>query len=110
MNRLNQWRAEKTYKAKQNLLVNIHKAIAPELEAMRKADDFFTACVGRPKGPVHCECEPGSLAKYNVEHGQGVIPSSLAGENSAFATLYTESMDKAREHTQTTSGAIHAKD
>ena len=41
MNRLAQWRAEKTYKAKVNLLANIHKAIAPELEAMRKADDIL---------------------------------------------------------------------
>lgn len=41
MNRLNQWRAEKSYKAKQNLLAHIHKAIAPELDAMRKADDLL---------------------------------------------------------------------
>ncbi len=110
MNRLNQWRAEKQYKAKQNLLANIHREIAPVLSAMRKADEFFTACVGRPKGPVHCQCEPGSLTKYNVEYGRGAIPSSLARENSEFASLYRESMDKAREHTQTTSGGLHAKD
>jgi hypothetical protein len=109
MNRLNQWRAEKQYKAKQNLLAHIHRDVAAELAAMRQADDFFQACVGRPKGPVHCECEPGSLTKYNVEYGQGVIPSSLARENSEFATLYRESMDKAREHTQTTSGGLNAQ-
>lgn len=110
MNRLAQWRAEKHYKAKQNLLAHIHRDIAPVLQAMRQADDFFSACVGRPKGPVHCACEPGSLDKYNVEYGQGVIPSSLAGENSFFAGLYRESMEKAREHTQTTSGGSHTKD
>lgn len=109
MNRLNQWRAEKQYKAKQNLLAHIHRDIAPVLKAMRQADDFFSACVGRPKGPVHCACEPGSLAKYSYEYGQGIIPSNLARENSEFATLYRESMDKAREHTQTTSGGLHAQ-
>lgn len=41
MNRLNQWRADKSYKAKENLLAHIHNAIAPELEAMRRADDIL---------------------------------------------------------------------
>lgn len=40
-NKINQWRAAKTYQAKQNLLAHIHKAIAPQLQAMRHADELL---------------------------------------------------------------------
>jgi len=40
-NKLNQWKANKTYRAKQNLLAHIHAAIAPQLAAMQHADDLL---------------------------------------------------------------------
>lgn len=106
MNRLNQWRANQAYKAKQNLLANIHKEIAPVLRAMRQADSLLGDCVmGRPtkeqseKAPL---CERGSLDKYNPDltaHRMGTVPGSLAKENTPFAGLLVAGMGKAETET-----------
>lgn len=50
MNKLNQWRAEKTYKAKLNLRAKIEREIAGELANMRKADDLLERCTRTSNG------------------------------------------------------------
>lgn len=82
------------------LMVQIHAAIAPELQAMRQADAILDNCTkGRPETGRNL-CELGSLAKYDVAYRMGTIPGSLARENDSFAGLRVASMDKASDSTR----------
>lgn len=40
-NKLNQWRSNKRYAAKLNLLAKVHRAIEPQLEKARQAFDYL---------------------------------------------------------------------
>jgi hypothetical protein len=91
------------------LLVSIHGEIAPQLAAMRKADELLDNCTkGRPATGVN-ETQAGSLAKYEHVYSVGTIPGSLARENSAFAGLMVASMEQAGENTRSLAGGVNAK-
>ncbi len=104
MNRLAQYKAAKTYRAKLNLLAHIHLAIAPILDASRKADAILDGGLGsgmanKEKLPL---CERGSLDKYNPEiagHSMGTLASDLASENIPFACYLSARMNEAQADT-----------
>lgn len=79
MNRLAQYKADKTYRAKQNLLAHIHQAIAPELEAMRRADDILDRTLrGNEFQGYANERDCSRLDVYTMGHMRGsesLIPS-----------------------------------
>ena len=103
MNRLAKHNADKTYRAKQNLLANIHKAIAPVLADMRKADAILDNCTkGRPATGIN-ETETDSLAKYGNVYT--LRPCSqlgdLSGANNELAgAAYMAGLDKGETTTR----------
>jgi hypothetical protein len=109
-NKLNQWRNEKAYRAKLNLLAKIKKQVAPELDAMRKADDLLERCTVASLGieKQGYSCLVGD--KYNGHvYSMGTMESDLASANDSFSPLLNGSMEKAREHTQTTAGGMNSQ-
>lgn len=109
-NKFNQYKQAKRYQAKQNMLAKIHREIAPELDAMRRADAILDNCTkGRPETGRN-ETEAGSLDKYNVSYRMGTIPGSLARENDNFASLRVASMNKAGEDTRNLAGGSHSRE
>jgi len=49
-NKLNQYKANKAYHAKLNLLAKVTREIAPALVAMRRADDLLERCTRQSMG------------------------------------------------------------
>jgi len=97
------------------LLASIHDEIAPQLQAMRAADECLNRQTkGRPTGTVKCcGMEPGAWVKCNHEFvlaPGAAIPGNLARENSEFAALYAARMNEAGENTRSCAGGAHAQD
>lgn len=91
------------------LHVAIHADVAPQLEAMRKADSILDNCTkGRPVTGTN-ETEAGSLDKYNHVYSMGSTPRDLARENTPFAGLMVASMEQAGEQTRSMAGGMHAQ-
>lgn len=105
-NKLNQWRAQKQYSAKLNLLAHIHAEVEPILTESRKADSLLDNCTkGRPASGVN-ETETGSLDKYSKVYT--LRPCSqlgdLAGENDSLCgASYMQGADKAETTTRNVS-------
>ena len=102
----------------QCLLLDIHKAIAPKLRAMRDADAIIDRIGSVSAAMPSCSIDRHGrgarsqgeyITPYSFHPGNGV-ESNLARENDAFYSVRQQASNRAFEHTQTTAGGQHAND
>ena len=100
MNAFKRYKSAKKYAAKCNLLTNIHKAIAPALQAMRNASDLLDRCTRTSNGieaQGYC-CLVGDKYAGHV-YSTGTMESDLAKVNDTWQGVRAQASNQARRDT-----------